>query len=341
MSENKKTLVSRIHEKAEMVDRPFSMMLELTNACNHRCLFCSHRKMKRSIKMMELPFAKRMVDEAYDMGVRELALFMMGESFLYQDIDEIILYAKQKGYEYVYITSNGALAEPERMKKAIDAGVDSIKFSINAVEREAYKLIHGRDELEAVLKNLEWLYGYKEKHQIPINIYVSSVATRYNSNENAIREKLEPLCDELAIYHDMNHEGLMPEVDLFLSDSAVECDVDARKKAPCPMVFNRLHVTVEGYLTACCMDTNNYLAYADLHKSDLKSAWNNKIVKELRNKHLCNDLKGSLCFNCINGTKENTKPLVDQLASVISDEEIADCKEALTRIEAYDKDNRI
>lgn len=81
MSENKKTLVSRIHEKAEMVDRPFSMMLELTNACNHRCLFCSHRKMKRSIKMMELPFAKRMVDEAYDMGVRELALFMMGESF--------------------------------------------------------------------------------------------------------------------------------------------------------------------------------------------------------------------------------------------------------------------
>ena len=124
MSENKKTLVSRIHEKAEMVDRPFSMMLELTNACNHRCLFCSHRKMKRSIKMMELPFAKRMVDEAYDMGVRELALFMMGESFLYQDIDEIILYAKQKGYEYVYITSNGALAEPERMKKAIDAGVD-------------------------------------------------------------------------------------------------------------------------------------------------------------------------------------------------------------------------
>lgn len=30
MSENKKTLVSRIHEKAEMVDRPFSMMLELT-----------------------------------------------------------------------------------------------------------------------------------------------------------------------------------------------------------------------------------------------------------------------------------------------------------------------
>ena len=123
---------------------------------------------------------------------------------------------KQKGYEYVYITSNGALAEPERMKKAIDAGVDSIKFSINAVEREAYKLIHGRDELEAVLKNLEWLYGYKEKHQIPINIYVSSVATRYNSNENAIREKLEPLCDELAIYHVMNHEGLMPEVDLVL-----------------------------------------------------------------------------------------------------------------------------
>ena len=144
------------------------------------------------------------------------------------------------------LTAREAGAEPVLDQGC--AGVDSIKFSINAVEREAYKLIHGRDELEAVLKNLEWLYGYKEKHQIPINIYVSSVATRYNSNENAIREKLEPLCDELAIYHVMNHEGLMPEVDLFLSDSAVECDVDARKKAPCPMVFNRLHVYKRAHL---------------------------------------------------------------------------------------------
>lgn len=329
------TLVDRICEKQKILSRPLSMMLELTNACNHSCLFCSHRKMKRPIRMMEFSFAKKMMDEGYEMGVRELALFMMGESFLYKDLEKVIVYAKEKGYEYVYITTNGVLAEPERMKRVMDAGIDSIKFSINAVEEKAYELIHGKCELETVLQNLKQCYDYKEKSRIPVHIYVSSVATKYNSDEEAIRKRLEPICDELAIYHVMDHDGLMPEVDLYLCDDTVKCDIDARKKAPCPMVFNLIAITVEGYLTACCMDTNNYLAYADLHEQDLKTAWNNAVITELRNRHMSNDLKGSLCFNCIYGTKEMTYPLVKGYASVLSKEEMLNCEEAVGRIERY------
>jgi hypothetical protein len=41
-------------------------------------------------------------------------------------------------------------------------------------------------------------------------------------------------------------------------------------KYPCPYPFNSVVVTAEGLLTACCMDFENMLAYADLNKISLK-----------------------------------------------------------------------
>ena len=41
--------------------------------------------------------------------------------------------------KYTFLTTNGSLARPEIMKKVIDAGLDSIRFSVNAADREMYK----------------------------------------------------------------------------------------------------------------------------------------------------------------------------------------------------------
>lgn len=38
----------------------------------------------------------------------------------------------------------------------------------------------------------------------------------------------------------------------------------------CPLTFNKLHITCEGYITACCADFQNYLAVADLNNTKLK-----------------------------------------------------------------------
>lgn len=86
-----------------------------------------------------------------------------------------------------------------------------------------------------------------------------------------------------------------------------------KRTLPCSMVFNRIHVTAEGLLTACCADFNNYLVYADLNEQDLETAWNNSIITALRNKHLSGDVRGTLCYNCVNGEKTNIVPLMSSL----------------------------
>lgn len=333
-----KKLIERIKKKENVdsyVENPNNMLLELTNACNHKCLFCSHRKMKRPVRHMDLAFAKRIIDEGYEMGIRELGLYMMGESFLYKDLGVVIQYAKQIGYEYVYITTNGVLASKEKVIEIFSAGVDSIKFSINAVEKEKYELIHGKDEIEAVIENLKWIYDYKKQNKSEVNIFVSSILTKYNCDEKMIRSVLEPFCDELVTYEMINHEGLVPEVEAYLRDSENNSGIGITCKAPCPRIFNCVHVTVEGYLTACCMDVNNYLAYADLNKTDLKTAWNNDVITEFRNKHLNNAVEGSLCFNCIYGIKGQINPLVKEYATEITEKEILNSEEIVTRLEKY------
>ncbi|RAZ93288.1 radical SAM protein, partial [Klebsiella oxytoca] len=71
--------------------------------------------------------------------------------------------AKDIGYTYVYLTSNGALATPERIRAVVDAGLDSIKFSINAPERKLYEFIHGQDDFDKVFDHLVYLNQYRKE----------------------------------------------------------------------------------------------------------------------------------------------------------------------------------
>lgn len=75
----------------------------------------------------------------------------------------------------VYITSNGALATPEKIRAVVDAGVDSVKFSINAPERKMYEFIHGRDDFDTVMEHLKYLNEYRRESGRSFKIYVTGI----------------------------------------------------------------------------------------------------------------------------------------------------------------------
>ena len=82
------------------------------------------------------------------------------------------------------------------------------------------------------------------------------------------------------------------------------------------MIFNRFHVTYEGYLTACCVDMNNMLAYADLTQEALKDAWYNETIRKLRREHLTGKLGNNKCYNCVSQIgRDDVVPLNDNLCN--------------------------
>lgn len=292
-----------------------NLLIEITNNCNSNCIFCANRKMTRKRGFINSSFVTRILKEAYYLGVREVGFYTVGEPLLDSNLENYIFDAKKIGYKYVYITTNGILLNKERIKSLILSGLDSIKLSINAINMKDYKFIHGTDKFDIVLNNLINLYNFRKENNLNFKIYVSYISTRYNDKDiNEIKSFFKLYCDDVAVINVRNQSGMMPEIS-YLSCVNEENKIKSQRNVPCYYVFNSLNVTCEGYLTACCTDFQNYLVYADLNKVSLKEAWHNKIITELRKKHLNNDICGTLCYNCIYSRLENPKPLIDDLAT--------------------------
>lgn len=303
------------YEKKVVQDYPKNMLVELTNCCNHQCIFCENRKMSRKKGFINKELLKRILEEAYSLGTKEVGYYATGEPLMCKELPLYIKMAKNIGFEYVYITTNGALMTKDKIKEIVKSGVDSIKFSINAGTIETYKKIHGFDDFERVIENLKSLYKFRNESKSNLKIYTSYVRTKQNKDEvYLLKEKIIGYIDDFVMCDVGNQGGNMYEInDLITLD---EFQFSKQIKPQCSMVFNRFHITYEGYLNICCVDFQNYLVVADLNEMSLKEAWNCETVKKIRKKHLENDLKGTACYNCINNSNSKIQPLVKKFATI-------------------------
>lgn len=315
-------LKQRINEK--MIQNKYSkempfpnknLLIEVTNYCNNKCIFCYHDCMKRKKEHIDEKLCKKVLREAYELGVREVGFYVLGEPLLNPKLNEYIKFARILGYKYIYITTNGILANLNNVKKLYDCGLNSIKYSINAANKEEYINIHKTDNFNKVINNLKEVYSWKKNNNVNLKVYVSYVATKYTDNIDKINKVFSKICDEYIILSAINQGGLIPDIKRKLS-STNEMLINNNFVLPCSYPFKSIVVTKEGYLTACCMDFENLLAYANLNKCSLKESWNNKVIKEFRDKHIKQDVKNTICESCIYNKKAKIQPLVKEFCGI-------------------------
>lgn len=293
-----------------------NLLIELSNACNNQCIFCANRKMTRKRGSIKFDILNKILKDCYNLGTREVGFYTTGEPLLYRKLEESIKLAKEIGYSYVYITTNGILCTLEKFKKLLESGLDSIKISINALDEKSYKLIHNTDSFNLVMKNLQDMYNYKLEHKLDVKIFVSYIATKYtNHTTNQIKKFFSNMCDEVMVVNVRNQSGLTPENITLLGGLNDLDKIKAERELPCHYVFNTINVTYEGYLTACCTDFQNYLVYGNANINSIKKCWHNRIITSLRKQHLNKKLKNNLCRNCIFNSLNVPKPLIKKYAT--------------------------
>ena len=314
------------------------MIIEVTNRCNHNCIFCYQHKMTTPKHDIDKDIAMRIISEAYDLGVREVGFSKSGEPFLNPDLDEYINRAATTGYEYIYLTTNGIRANVDRVKSAVQAGLNSIKFSINAINAEEYRFIHGSsvNDFQIAYQNLKDAYAYRKESGMKFKIFVSYVETKYTMHKReAIYQMFSPYCDEVLIVAAWNLGGYNPEVRTELSTQEMDVDYDSSRHVPCPVPFNALTITSDGYLSGCCVECQNFLAVADLHNMTLKEAWESDIFKSFRKRHMERDIRGLACENCISNAMIKPQPLNYELASDFDEDIMFSGKQVKERVEFF------
>lgn len=302
-------------EELYSLEPPFpktNFLMELSNVCNHACIFCAHQKMQRKVGYMNKELAFDILHQAYDLGTREVGFYATGEPFLIKDLSDYIKKAKEIGYTYVYLTSNGALATPEKIRAVIDSGLDSIKFSINAPERKMYAFIHGRDDFDVVKEHLEYLNQYRKECGRTFKIYVTGILTKYTEHmKDQYFEVFNGMADQIVFKTVYNQGGYMPEIDKWL-----RCDCDHETYRRCNLPFDAISVTCEGYLSIENADYENMLIVADLNHTSLKEGWYGEKMKDMRRRFMENDLGGTLCDGCVNHECRPARALSPEYSNV-------------------------
>jgi pyruvate-formate lyase-activating enzyme len=291
---------------------PKNVIIEITNRCNHSCIFCANSKMTRKKARIDEKLLFSLLKQAKELGASEIGYYGSAEPFMNENLIQYVKNAKKLGFEYVYVTTNGVLATPEKSRAIIDVGLDSIKFSINAGTRESYKIIHGKDDFNKVIANLLYLAEYRKLRNRKMYLAITFIVTEQTKDEcSAFKEKFDDIVDDIYFCLADNQQGYMLE-NKFVTQEKYFAQT---QETPCFLLFNRAHISAESYLTLCCVDFQNYLAVADLSKVTLHDAWYSNTFIEMRKKHLKNDLKGTLCNNCIRNKQEPVRPLKNELAT--------------------------
>lgn len=243
-------------------------------------------------------------------GVEEIGCFYLGESFMNPEllVDCIHWCKKTLGFPYVFLTSNASLAEPGVVDACMDAGLDSLKWSVNAADPEQYEQIMGvaAKNWYKALENIRLAKEVRDAGQYQCGLYASSI--RYDGEQQARMEKL--LHDSVLPYVDEHYWLPLYSMGAFATQREEELGYRPtagnqgrwgalRDPLPCWSAFTEGHVTAEGYLSACCFDANSNWRMGDLNKVSFMEAWNSEEFKFLRAAHLKKDVRGTVCEACI------------------------------------------
>lgn len=288
---------------------PRSVKIEVSPRCNYRCGFCALRTREcQPREDMDFDLFRRITSEMKEAGVEEIGVFYLGESFMNVPLlVDCIRHCKQIGIPYVFLTTNGSLAEPEAVRACMDAGLDSLKFSVNAADEEQFAEVMGVAPklFYRALDNIKAARAVRDEGY-KCGLYASSI--HYDGEQQAkmealLDEHVRPYVDEaywLPLYS-MGSLATKREAELgYRPTAGNQGRLGAlREPLPCWTAFTEGHVRADGGLSLCCFDADGRFCVGDLTKQSFMEAWNSPEFVQVREAHLRKDVSGTVCAECV------------------------------------------
>jgi MoaA/NifB/PqqE/SkfB family radical SAM enzyme len=140
---------------------PVCLYLEVTNRCNLLCTTCP-----RTYEELEPPadmdweLFTSIVDQAP--GLARAVLHGVGEPMLVANLPRMVRYLKDRGV-YVLFNTNGTVLSERNGRALIESGLDELRVSLDASNRESFKAIRGRDYFGRITRNVRAFRELQER----------------------------------------------------------------------------------------------------------------------------------------------------------------------------------
>jgi len=265
--------------------------------CNSRCIFCFNEWDKTRKSIMSMQLFDKFVDEvsAYSEWIEQVCLNHGGEPTLDKDLATRVQMLKSAGIKKTDISTNGQLLTPQLSLKLIEAGIDAISISINAMTKPTYEKIHRGLNFDVVMNNTMQLFRLRDELRPNLQIRVRML----------VLEENEPEVNDWLIYwkkyakendriyakppHSFGNQIWQNSTD----------DVEIFAKQPCVSPFSTLVMQTDGTIGLCCADYDTKIRLGDFSTQTIKDIWNGEKFNKIRHNH-ANENRNAikLCRGC-------------------------------------------
>jgi len=147
------------------------LRISVTPRCNFRCSYCDPLGMgyKDPLGTVSVQDVANVVEAAMGLGVTSVR-FTGGEPLLRKELPEMIAHAKAAGVADIAITTNATLLK-RRLPELLDAGLQRVNISLDAVDEAVFKQATGGGSSKPVWESIEELLSLG-LHPVKINAVV-------------------------------------------------------------------------------------------------------------------------------------------------------------------------
>ncbi|QSZ40740.1 radical SAM protein [Sulfurimonas aquatica] len=276
---------------------PLNLDIETTDLCNLKCPMCPRTIMDADednhivkSRYIDKETYMDIIDQAVEHGVKAIKLQYLGEPLLHKDIVFQVEYAKKKGIIDVMFNTNAVLMTPELSEQLLEAGIDKVFVSFDAVNPKLYQQQRVGTSIGVVIDNIHEFIKLRNKSYPQTHIRLSMVMYDdpvWQRQFESMKVMWDGLVDSLGYgvfnerHKDLKHE--YEKVEGFA----------------CEQLFQRMFLKCNGNVTVCCVDGDDEYVVGNWKEEKLIDIWNSPKYQEIRELHTSGNYdKIAMCRKC-------------------------------------------
>lgn len=277
-------------EKVIPLDTPFTLLVEASRICNFRCRFCPQSDEKRfnhfkqdllSIEDFELILTQM---KEFPHRFKKVYMHGTGESLLNPNLPQMLRRLREEGVtESIDLTSNAALLTKELGTQLVEAGLDHLHVSVEALSSEGYTEVTSRTLDFGRFINQVRSFS-ENRGRCRLTIKIAQTSLKDERDKEKFFSLFSALCDEIFVenIHPIWPNFTVPDAVLTKSNIDGQYGQAIMEKKTCPQIFTVLAVKCDGTISPCSVDWHNDRALGNIHRETLFQAWNGEELKSLR-----------------------------------------------------------